>query len=285
MRALADAGCRSIEAVSFVSERAVPAMAGAAEVIALVSRGDGGPSGRRSTSGGSELRLTALVPNLRGAERAIEAGVAALTVTISASAAYNDKNVRMTIEESLREIESVVGLAAGQGMAVDAVVSCSFGSPFEGEIDPGEVAGLAARLAEAGCSDLTFADTTGVASPRRLDAVLSALEARTGRAARDVGLHLHDTRGTALVNAWAAMEAGVRRFDTSLGGLGGSPFAPGAGGNLATEDLVGLLDDVGVATGIRLSALLKAGSLARDLVGHALAGRTMSALEGSARAY
>lgn len=289
VRALADAGCRSIEAVSFVSERAVPAMAGAAEVIALVSGGESDESAGTVATGGTAaldvLRLTALVPNLRGAERAIEAGLTALTVTISASAAYNEKNVRMTIEESLRQIESVASLAGSEAIAVDAVVSCCFGSPFEGDIDPGEVADLAAKLTEAGCGDLTLADTTGVASPRRLDSVLSALEARTGRAPRDVGLHLHDTRGTALVNAWAAMETGVRRFDTSIGGLGGSPFAPGAGGNLATEELVALLDDVGVTTGIRLPALLRACAIARDLVGHPLASRTMSALEGSARAY
>jgi hydroxymethylglutaryl-CoA lyase len=153
---------------------------------------------------------------------------------------------------------------------VDAVVSCAFGSPYEGEIGPDAVHDLGQRLRDGGAASLTYADTTGVATPR----LVAALLARTGT---DVGLHLHDTRGTALVNAYAALQAGVRRFDTSIGGLGGSPFAADAAGNLATEDFVHLLDDAGEESGIDLTRLLEAGSLAASLVGHPLPSRVAAA--------
>jgi hydroxymethylglutaryl-CoA lyase len=249
--ALAASGLRHIEAVSFVSPRAVPAMAGAAEVLAAVERRD-------------DVTWWALVPNRRGAELAVDADVDALTVTISADPVYNERNVRMAVAESEAAIGEVVQVAAGR--PVDAVVSCCFGSPYSGEVDPAAVASLTGRLLERGVAQVTLADTTGMATPARVRALLDA----TGT---DVGLHLHDTRGTALVNAYEALRCGVRRFDTAVGGLGGSPFAHGAGGNLATEDLVHLLDDEGVATGIELQELL---AVARDLatwVGHDLPGR------------
>lgn len=277
VRALLAAGCRTLEAVSFVSERAVPAMAGAAEVLAGVRR--------HLESADEEATIVALVPNLKGVEMALDAGVDALTVTISASPAYNEKNVRMTVDESLEAIGSVAERASEHDTPVDAVVSCAFGSPFDEEIGPESVAVLAAKLLGVGCTALTLADTTGVASPRRVERALDAVAGATGRPPQHVGLHLHDTRGTALVNAWAAMELGVCRFDTSVGGLGGSPFAPGAGGNLATEDLVALLDDVGIGTGIDLERLLAAGTIAEELVGHGLASRTMSAMRGPSGAY
>ena len=151
-------------------------------------------------------------------------------------------------------------------MAVDAVVSCAFGSPYEGDVAPAAVQALAARLRAVGCAAITLADTTGMATPRRVAEVLE----HTGV---EVGLHLHDTRGTALVTAYEAIRCGVSRFDTSAGGLGGSPFAKGAGGNLPTEDLVHLLDDEGIATGINLDRLLDAVALLREIVGHDLPGR------------
>ena len=277
--ALVAAGVRSIEAVSFVSERAVPAMAGAAEVLAAVAEALDRAGTRR------EVTLVALVPNLRGAEAAFATEVDELTVTISASPAYNEKNVRMTVAESLGAIGAIAARADRRGVPVDAVVSCAFGSPFGEEIEPRSVAELAAALKEAGCTALTLADTTGAASPRSLDEVLAAVEHGAGTPPQAVGLHLHDTRGTALVNAWAAMERGVARFDTSVGGLGGSPFLPGAGGNLASEDLVALLTDVGVATGVDLERLLTAATLAEELVGHALPSRTMSALRVAPAPY
>lgn len=251
--ALVAAGCRRVEAVSFVSPRAVPAMAGAADVLAAIARPPGS-------------RITALVPNLKGAELALSAGVDELTVTIAASAVYNERNVRRTIEESLQEIGRITDIASARATPVDAVVSCAFGSPYEGDIPPTDVGTLCSRLRERGVGAMTLADTTGMATPRVVAEVLE----ETGLV---VGLHLHETRGTALVNAYAAMQAGVTRFDCSIGGLGGSPFADGAAGNLATEDLVALLDDLGIATGIDLGLLLEAGELAAELVGHPLASR------------
>ncbi|MER3452484.1 MAG: hydroxymethylglutaryl-CoA lyase [Acidimicrobiia bacterium] len=227
-------------------------MAGAAEVV-------------RATAALGITRV-ALVPNAKGAALAAEAGVEALTFTVSASPTYNHKNVRMTIDQSLVELRGV----CSYGLPVDAVVSCAFGSPWEGDIDPAEVDALGRRCLDAGAAALTYADTTGMATPRRVEELL----ARTGT---DVGLHLHETRGTALLNAYAALQAGVARFDTSIGGLGGSPFAEGAAGNLATEDLVHLLDDLGVATGVDLGRLLEASALAAAIVGHPVPSRIAAA--------
>jgi hydroxymethylglutaryl-CoA lyase len=252
---LLDAGVRHIEVCSFVSPKAVPAMAGAAELMAIVERRPG-------------VTLTALVPNVKGASLALEADVDELTVTISASPAYNEKNVHMSIEESLYQVAEICRLAAS--VPVDAVVSCAFGSPYEGDIAPEDVARLGDRLLDAGATWLTYADTTGMGTPRRVGDLLES----TGTA---VGLHLHDSRGTALVNAYAAFQAGVRRFDASIGGLGGSPFAADAAGNLASEDLVHLLDDLGEPSGIDLEQLLQAGTRVASLVGHPLASRVAAA--------
>lgn len=249
--ALAASGLRHIEAVSFVSPKAVPAMAGAAEVLSGIDRR-------------SDVTWWALVPNRRGAELAVDAGVDAVTVTISADPVYNERNVRMTVAESEAAIADIVAVVDGR--PVDAVISCCFGSPYSGDLDPAQVAALGRRLLDRGVTQLTLADTTGMATPPRVRALLA--ETGTG-----VGLHLHDTRGTALVNAYEALRIGVRRFDTAVGGLGGSPFAQGAGGNLPTEDLVHLLDDEGIATGVELQELL---AVARDLatwVGHPVPGR------------
>ncbi len=258
--ALAAAGCRRIEAVSFVSERLVPAMAGAAEVLACLD----------SAGGATDCRITALVPNVRGAEAALAAGVDELTATVAASPVYNQRNVHRSIEESVAEIGRICAQAEDGGVPVDVVVSCAFGSPYEGDIDAAEVGALVDQVRGVGAGAVTLADTTGMATPRVVGDVLIA----TGS---DVGLHLHETRGTGLLNAYTAMLWGVRRFDTAVGGLGGSPFADGAGGNLATEDFVALLDDLGVETGIVLDRLLEASALAKELVGHDLASRVATA--------
>lgn len=250
IEALVTAGVRRIEAAAFVSPTAVPAMAGAADVLASVPRG--------------EVRYSALVPNVRGAELALGSDVDELTVTISLSETYNQRNVHMSMDESARAIEEICRVAAP--IPVDAVLSCSFGSPYEGEIEPSAVRALADRLRAAGCAAITCADTTGMATPRRIAEVLEAV-------GTDVGLHLHETRGTGLVCAYAALQLGVARFDTSVGGLGGSPFAAGAAGNLATEELVAVLDDLGVATGIDVESLVVAAQLAGGLVGRALPSR------------
>lgn len=248
IEALIAAGLRRIEAVAFVSPTAVPAMAGAADVLAAVPRLAG-------------LRYTALVPNVRGAELALGTDIDELTVTISLSETYNQRNVGMSTDESVREIQQICARAGDT--PVDAVLSCSFGSPYEGEVEPSTVAALAQELRAAGCAAITCADTTGMATPRGIAQVVDAL-------GPDIGLHLHETRGTALVCAYAALLLGVTRFDTSVGGLGGSPFADGAAGNLATEGLVAMLDDLGVHTGIDVEGLITAATLASELVGRQL---------------
>ncbi|HEX2849268.1 MAG TPA: hydroxymethylglutaryl-CoA lyase [Acidimicrobiales bacterium] len=248
VEALADAGLREIEAISFVSPAAVPSMAGAADVLHGLRRRD-------------DVSYVALVPNLKGAELALEAGVDGLNVTISASPVYNEKNVNRTIAESLEGIGAICRRVGG--LWVDVTVSCAFGSPYEGDIDPAEVAALGRAAREAGATSLTFADTTGMATPRRVADLIDEVGS-------SVRLHFHETRGTGLLNAFAALQLGVADFDTSVGGLGGSPFAAGAAGNLATEGLVHLLDDLGVASGVDLERLLDAVAVARDVVGHEL---------------
>ena len=250
IEALVAAGVRRIEAAAFVSPSAVPAMAGAGEVLALVPRG--------------EVRYAALVPNVRGAQLALEHEVDELTVTISMSETYNQRNVHMSRDQSAKAIAEIC--ASAGSVPVDAVLSCSFGSPYEGEVPPAEVRALADRLREVGCAAITCADTTGMATPRRIAEVVDAVGS-------DIGLHLHDTRGTALVCAFAALQLGVDRFDTSVGGLGGSPFAAGATGNLASEELVAMLDDLGVVSGIDVEGLVTAAAVASELVGRPVPSR------------
>ena len=246
--ALLVAGVTHIEIAAFVSPKAVPAMAGAAEVVAALGPLDG-------------VVRAALVPNVRGAELALAAGLDELTVTISASATYNQRNVQMSIDESVAAIAAICSLAGD--VPVDAVISCAFGSPYEGDAKPADVALLATRLRASGAAAITLADTTGMATPRRIDDVLAV----TGTT---VGLHLHETRGTGLLNAIVGLEAGVRRFDSSLGGIGGSPFADGAAGNVATETLVYLLDDLGFQTAINFQQLLAVTPLLAQMIGHPL---------------
>jgi hydroxymethylglutaryl-CoA lyase len=250
--ALVATGVCAVEVAAFVSPKAVPAMAGAAEVVAGLPPAPG-------------VAWWALVPNVRGASLAVDAGMTRLSVTVSASPAYSLRNVGMSPDESLAAAEKIASMAP----EVDVVVSCSFGSPYEGEIGVRDVAAIVDRCRRFGAS-VTLADTTGMATPRRVAEVL-------GVSGSDVGLHLHDTRGTALVNAYAAMDLGVSRFDTAVGGLGGSPFAAGAGGNLATEDLVHLCDDLGIATGIDLNRLLEASALAASLIGRPVPSRVAAA--------
>ena len=219
-----------------------------------------------------DARWWALVPNVRGAELALASGIRHLTVTVSASEGYSAKNVGMSVAESLGQL-AVIRAAAAPPVRVDAVVSCCFGSPFD-DVSVRSVTEVVATVRSTGVDRVTLADTTGTATPRRIRAVLDALDPA---ARSDLGLHLHDTRGTALANALAAIELGVSRFDTATGGLGGSPFAPGAGGNLATEDLVLVLDDLGHTTGIDLAAILAISRSLPDLVGHPMPSRVNAA--------
>ncbi|MEY2399515.1 MAG: hydroxymethylglutaryl-CoA lyase [Actinomycetota bacterium] len=256
IEALSGTGVRTIEAVSFVSEKAVPAMAGAAEVMAKLQRNP-------------DVSYVALVPNLRGAQGALEAVVDGLTVTVSASETYSQKNTNRTIAESMTSVEQICDFV-DERVPVDVVISCAFGSPYEGNIAPEAIGDLVRNAWDAGATAVTLADTTGMATPRRVDDVID----ETGN---DVGLHLHQTRGTGLVNAYAGLQRGITRFDTSVGGLGGSPFAAGASGNLATEDLVHMLDDIGVATGIDLAALLEVNVTLAATIGHPVASHIAAA--------
>jgi hydroxymethylglutaryl-CoA lyase len=254
--ALSATGLRRIEAASFVRPDAIPAMTGAGEVMAGITRRAG-------------VTYSALVPNLRGARDAIAAGAAELEAVVSASETHNRKNVRRSIAESIAGIGEVVSAASASGVPVEAIVSTSFGCPYEGDVAPERVAQLAGHLVDAGCAALSFGDTTGMATPARVEAICDALDAARIDV-RTVGLHFHDTRGTALANVLTGMQRGVTRYDASVGGLGGCPYAPGASGNLVTEDLVHMLHDMGIATGIDLEALIDCARLAQRLVGREL---------------
>jgi hydroxymethylglutaryl-CoA lyase len=254
--ALSTTGLRFIEAASFVSPKAIPPMAGAAEVMAAIDRVPG-------------VVYSALVPNPRGAELATEARTDELELVVSASETHNQKNVKRSVAESLVGAREVVEIGHGAGVAVEAIVSTAFGCPYEGDVAPERVAQIAGHLVDAGADRLSFGDTTGMATPRRVDDLLDALD-RAGIGSERVGMHFHNTRGTALANVVAALERGVVRFDASIGGLGGCPYAPGASGNAVTEDLVHMLNDMDIDTGIDLDRLLECAQLAQDTVGREL---------------
>ncbi len=254
------AGLRNVEICSFVSPKAVPSMAGGAEVVARVGHRDG-------------VVRAVLVPNLRGAQMALAAGVDEITVTVSASEIYSQRNVGMSLADAVAS-SSAIAAEVGGRVPIDVVLSCAFGSPYEGDLDPAWIAQLCEELLIGGATRVTLADTTGMATPPRIAAVFVAL---SPQARNDLGLHLHETRGTALVNAYSAMQLGISRFDTSVGGLGGSPFAVGAAGNLATEDLVYLCDDLGVQTGVDLAKLLLVSAQTASAIGHDVPSRVAAA--------
>jgi hydroxymethylglutaryl-CoA lyase len=260
---LSRTGVSKIEAVSFVSPNAVPAMADAAEVWARVERAP-------------DVAYSALVPNRRGAEAALAAGgFASLQAFLAASDGYNQRNVGKTVEDSLRDLAEVVEEARGGRVPVEVSISAAFGDPYDGDVSPGRVLEVTRRALDAGADGVSLGDTTGMATPTRVWEVVGLLQDRLP--GLELNLHFHDTRGTAMANVLAALQAGVTEFDSSIGGLGGSPFAPGANGNLATEDVVHMLQDMGIATGVDLDAVLEVARLVRDLVGHALAGQVSKA--------
>ncbi len=254
--ALSATGLRRIEAASFVSAQAIPPMAGAEDVMAAITRRP-------------DVVYSALVPNPKGAARAVAAGADEIELVVSASEAHNQKNVHRSVAESLIAAHDVVDIAHDAGIAAEAIVSTSFGCPYEGDVAPERVAELAGHLVDAGADKLSFGDTTGMATPRRVNDLLDALE-RAGVAPTRIGLHFHNTRGTALANVVAALERGVTHFDASVGGLGGCPYAPGASGNAVTEDLVHMLQDMEIDTGIDLDALVECARLAQEIVGREL---------------
>jgi hydroxymethylglutaryl-CoA lyase len=261
--ALSATGLRRIEAVSFVSPAAIPPMAGAGEVMAGITRRPG-------------VVYRALVPNLKGAELALAAAADEIEVVVSASETHNRRNVKRSVDESVAAAGELTQLAHGASTPVEAIVSTAFGCPYEGDVPEDRVAGIAARLRDGEADRLSFGDTTGMATPARVQSLLDALEA-VGITADGISLHFHNTRGTGLANVVTALERGVTRFDASVGGLGGCPYAPGATGNIVTEDLVHMLEDMGVDTGVDLDALIDCAHLAQDIVGRELPGQVMRA--------
>lgn len=256
--ALADAGCKRIEVTSFVSPKWVPQMADADQVCQMFDRREG-------------VTYSALVPNKRGLERAIAAGVDEVAVFISASETHNRKNVNKTIAQTLAAFEPVITPAVKQGVRVRGYVSTMWGCPYEGDVDPQAGLRIAEQLLSAGCYQISLGDTIGVGTPLQTRHILELFLKHVP--IEKLALHLHDTRGTALANMLVGLEMGIKTYDASVGGLGGCPYAPGAAGNLATEDLVYTLQGMGVDTGIDLTKLWEAGQVAEAIVGRELPGK------------
>jgi len=254
--ALSACGFAKIEATSFTSPRAIPALADAEAVMRGIRRAPG-------------VVYTALVPNLRGMERAIESGVDELNLVMSCSESHNRANLRMSRGQSLSTLLDIVRAAASAGVRCNVSLSTAFGCPFEGAVAPDEVARLASALVEGGADGITLCDTTGMADPAQVRRLVWRLQ--TVLAATRLTIHLHDTRGLALANALAALEAGVARFDASCAGLGGCPYAPGASGNVGTETLVHLFACLGRVTGVDLERLLAVARTVPALIGREVA--------------
>ena len=259
---LIDAGVPRIEATSFVSPRAVPQLADAEEVMRGVGRGRGAV-------------LAALVPNKRGALRAAEAGVDEMVLFLSASESHNRKNVNRSIEESLAGFEEVARVAEEAAIPVHGAISTAFGCPFEGDVPAAQVAGIARRFQEIGFAGASLGDTTGMATPPIVAAAVRAV--REAAPGLGIGLHFHNTRGIGLANVMAGLDLGVDKYEASFGGIGGCPFAPNATGNVCTEDLVYLLEEMGIGTGIDLRALAGLACDVEAAVGHGLPGQVMKA--------
>lgn len=253
---LVAAGLREIEATSFVRPDAVPQLADADELLPALPRRP-------------DVRYPVLVPNLRGYERAVRAGARAVAVFTATTDAFTTRNIGMTVDESLAVFAPVVERARVAGMWTRAYVSTAFGCPYTGAVQPAKAAGVAVRLRDLGVDEVCFGDTIGVGVPPQVRALVTAA-ADAGFAPGDIAFHFHDTRGTALANVVAALSEGVRTFDASTGGTGGCPYAPGAAGNLATEDLVYALDAIGVEHGVRLSGVLQAARFIASALGRPL---------------
>jgi len=262
VNALADAGHSVIEVSAFVSPKWVPQMADAAEVFAGITRRPG-------------VKYTALVPNIAGLERAQKAGVDEIAIFAAASETFSRRNINQSIADSLQGYSDVCREAATAGLPVRAYLSTVFGCPFEGEVPISSAAAIAGRLIEMGAYEVALSDTIGIAHPGQVAPVIDVVAARVPL--QQIALHFHDTRGMALVNVMAGLDAGVTTFDSSAGGLGGCPYAPGATGNLATEDLVYMLDGLGIQTGVDLGRLIEASRGIEPHVGHALPSRVYRA--------
>ncbi|MBM3668132.1 MAG: hydroxymethylglutaryl-CoA lyase [Actinobacteria bacterium] len=261
---LADAGLRRIEVTSFVRADVIPQLADAAEVLAGLEPREG-------------VAYSVLIPNRKGLENALPLieRFQEANFFLSASETHNRKNVNRSVEESLAELEGTISAAAGAGLRCEGVISTSFGCPYEGEVEPGRVLEIARALTGFGCEEIGFGDTTGMANPRQVGEFF-------GRAGEQLGgveltAHFHNTRGQGLANALAALEAGVTSFESSFGELGGCPVPPGATGNIATEDLVSMLEEMHIDTGIDLGRLLEASRSAQEVLGRPLGAHTLVA--------
>lgn len=262
VQALVDSGLERIELTSFVSPKWVPQLADAEEL----ARAMPAPPG---------ITFSALCPNATGFERAKACNLREIAVFMSASETHNRKNTNKSIAQSLETFKEVVPPARDAGMRVRAYVSTVWGCPYEGAVDPRVALEITRRLNELGCYQVSLGDTIGVGTPLQTRGIVELFLKEI--AAEKIALHFHDTRGTALANALVGLELGIRDFDASVAGLGGCPYAPGAAGNLATEDLVYMLDGMGIKTGVDLDRLLEAGRVAEDVVGRKLPGKVHQA--------
>jgi len=256
--ALGDAGLRVIEAGAFVSPKWVPQMADTAEVYRNIPKDPG-------------VDYPVLVPNMKGLESAIETGVKSISIFTAASDTFNKRNINMSIDESFANYAPVAARARAEGMRVRGYVSTAFGCPYEGDVAPEKVLEVSARLLDLGCYEVSVGDTIGVGTPVQVQGVIGMLLQVIP--ASKLAMHFHDTRGTALANTLAALEMGITTFDASSGGLGGCPYAPGASGNMATEDLVYMLEKMGIDTAVDLNLLVAASQIIAPYLDHPLPGR------------
>jgi hydroxymethylglutaryl-CoA lyase len=266
VQAIAAAGVPQIEVGSFVSPRAVPAMAGTNQVFAALE------------AAGFATPTIALIPNMKGYELARAAGAKTVTMVLYASDGMAQKNAGMSMAEAEVITLDILKLAKQDGIAVIATIAVAFECPFDGPIDPDVVETITAKFIAAGADQLVLADTIGAAHPQQVRELTAALVASHG--AEQLGCHFHDTRAMGLANVYAALESGIRRFDSSIAGLGGCPFAPGASGNVATDDIVMMLQQMGFDCGIDLDKLMQASDLAQTLTGTAPGGRAKAWLQG-----
>jgi hydroxymethylglutaryl-CoA lyase len=263
---LSQTGLRWIEATSFVSPKAIPQLADAADLFARIRRAPG-------------VRYPVLVPNLKGYERARAAGADAIAVFTAASERFTKRNINMTIDESLVTFRDVVRAAKRDSVWVRGYVSTAFGSPFGDAVTPQMVLDVSLKLMEMGCDELSIGDTIGVGVPSQVDALVPLLRERIPL--DSIALHFHDTRGTALANLYAALQHGIAKFDASSGGLGGCPYAPGATGNVGTEDVLYLLHQMDIETGVDLAKVRTASRFIAGVVDHALTSKAYQAMEAA----
>lgn len=264
IRSLLDAGMKHIEVGSFVSPKAVPAMAGTDQVLAGLPQG-------------GDACFTVLIPNMKGYELARENGARSVSMVLYGSDGMAEKNARMSRSQADEASINIIALAKQDGIRVTATISVSFECPFDGKIDPAVIEATTTRMLAVGADEVCIADSIGAANPAQVRAMASKLVEQHG--SEKLSFHFHDTRAMGLANVYAAIESGIRKFDSSIGGLGGCPFAPGASGNVATEDVVMMVQQMGFETGIDLAALLQASALAKELTGTAPGGRALPWLQ------